>query len=79
MILLAVDAAPPPGSAYPAEAHTWRGTTEVNAIREFLATPTGGSRRPVLDLPPGTDPAMVVTPCPGRSPPIVTIPEVSSR
>ena len=38
------------------EAHTWRGTTEANAIREFLAdTDWGELDVLVLDLPPGTD------------------------
>lgn len=39
-----------------AEAHTWRGTMEANAIREFLAdTAWGALDVLVLDLPPGTD------------------------
>ncbi len=38
------------------EAHTWRGTTEANAIREFLADTVWGNLDVlVLDLPPGTD------------------------
>src|SRR5947208_6315574 len=37
-------------------AHTWRGTFEANAIREFLAdTNLGTLDALVLDLPPGTD------------------------
>jgi ATP-binding protein involved in chromosome partitioning len=38
------------------EAHTWRGTMEANAIREFLAdTNWGALDLLLLDLPPGTD------------------------
>jgi ATP-binding protein involved in chromosome partitioning len=39
-----------------AEAHTWRGTMEANALREFLAdTRWGALDLLLLDLPPGTD------------------------
>jgi ATP-binding protein involved in chromosome partitioning len=39
-----------------AEAHTWRGTMEANALREFLAdTAWGGLDVLLVDLPPGTD------------------------
>ena len=38
------------------EAHTWRGTMEANALREFLAdTQWGELDLLLLDLPPGTD------------------------
>jgi ATP-binding protein involved in chromosome partitioning len=56
-LLLASDAAPLTwGAPTQQEAHTWRGTTEANAIREFLAdTEWGALDALVLDLPPGTD------------------------
>lgn len=56
-LLLPSDAAPLTWAApTQQEAHTWRGTTEANAIREFLAdTDWGGLDVLVLDLPPGTD------------------------
>lgn len=39
-----------------AEAHTWRGSMEANALREFLAdTDWGVLDALVIDLPPGTD------------------------
>jgi ATP-binding protein involved in chromosome partitioning len=39
-----------------AETHTWRGTTEASALREFLAdTKWGELDLLLLDLPPGTD------------------------
>src|SRR5437870_5261344 len=38
------------------EAHTWRGTMEAQALREFLAdTAWGELDALVIDLPPGTD------------------------
>ena len=44
------------------EAHTWRGTMEVNALREFLAdTAWGPLDLLLLDLPPGTDRLATVT------------------
>jgi ATP-binding protein involved in chromosome partitioning len=56
-LLLADDAAPLTWDApSQAEAHTWRGTMELNALREFLAD-TGWGPLDILliDLPPGTD------------------------
>jgi ATP-binding protein involved in chromosome partitioning len=53
-----------PGDAVPltwaatteAESHTWRGTMEANALREFLADSAWGDLDILLlDLPPGTD------------------------
>ena len=44
------------------EAHTWRGTMEANALREFLAdTDWGDLDLLFLDLPPGTDRLWTVT------------------
>jgi ATP-binding protein involved in chromosome partitioning len=44
------------------EAHTWRGTMEVNALREFLAdTAWGPLDLLLIDLPPGTDRLATVT------------------
>jgi ATP-binding protein involved in chromosome partitioning len=44
------------------EAHTWRGSMEVNALREFLADTTWGELDALLvDLPPGTDRLATVT------------------
>ena len=44
------------------EAHTWRGTMEANALREFLAdTDWGELDLLLLDLPPGTDRLATVT------------------
>jgi ATP-binding protein involved in chromosome partitioning len=56
-LLLPSDAAPLTWAApTPQESHTWRGTTEANALREFLAdTDWGRLDVLVLDLPPGTD------------------------
>jgi ATP-binding protein involved in chromosome partitioning len=56
-LLLPSDAAPLTWAApTQAEAHTWRGTTEANAIREFLADTVWGDLDVlILDLPPGTD------------------------
>jgi ATP-binding protein involved in chromosome partitioning len=44
------------------EAHTWRGTMEANALREFLAdTAWGALDLLLIDLPPGTDRLATVT------------------
>jgi ATP-binding protein involved in chromosome partitioning len=44
------------------EAHTWRGTMEANALREFLADTDWGTLDVLLiDLPPGTDRLLTVT------------------
>jgi ATP-binding protein involved in chromosome partitioning len=44
------------------EAHTWRGSMEANALREFLAdTAWGDLDALLLDLPPGTDRLTTVT------------------
>jgi len=82
-LLLAGDATPLTWDApTQAEAHTWRGTMEANALREFLADTAWGALDVLLiDLPPGTDrlativglvPALTVTV-------IVTIPSDVSR
>jgi ATP-binding protein involved in chromosome partitioning len=56
-LLLADDATPLTWDApSQAEAHTWRGTMEANALREFLAdTRWGALDLLLIDLPPGTD------------------------
>jgi ATP-binding protein involved in chromosome partitioning len=56
-LLLAGDATPLTWDApTQAEAHTWRGTMEANALREFLADTAWGALDLLLvDLPPGTD------------------------
>jgi ATP-binding protein involved in chromosome partitioning len=56
-LLLSGDATPLQWSApTQAEAHTWRGTMEANAIREFLSdTAWGDLDLLLIDLPPGTD------------------------
>jgi ATP-binding protein involved in chromosome partitioning len=44
------------------EAHTWRGTMEANALREFLADTDWGTLDVLLiDLPPGTDRLLTVS------------------
>jgi ATP-binding protein involved in chromosome partitioning len=62
-LLLADDATPLAWDApSQAEAHTWRGTMEANALREFLAdTAWGPLDLLLLDLPPGTDRLATVT------------------
>jgi len=56
-LLLADDATPLTWQApSQAEAHTWRGSMEANALREFLAdTDWGALDLLLVDLPPGTD------------------------
>jgi ATP-binding protein involved in chromosome partitioning len=56
-LLLADDATPLAWDApTQAEAHTWRGAMEANALREFLADTAWGALDVLLvDLPPGTD------------------------
>ena len=82
-LLLPGDAAPLVWDApTQAEAHTWRGTMEANALREFLAdTAWGALDVLVLDLPPGTDRlATVVSLVPGLAGSIlVTIPSDLSQ
>ena len=82
-LLLPDDAAPLTWDApTQAEAHTWRGTMEANALREFLAdTAWGALDVLVLDLPPGTDRlATVVSLVPGLAGTIlVTIPSDLSQ
>jgi ATP-binding protein involved in chromosome partitioning len=82
-LLLPGDAAPLVWDApTQAEAHTWRGTMEANALREFLAdTAWGVLDVLVLDLPPGTDRlATVVSLVPGLAGTIlVTIPSDLSQ
>jgi ATP-binding protein involved in chromosome partitioning len=82
-LLLPGDAAPLTWDApTQAEAHTWRGTMEANAIREFLAdTAWGALDVLVLDLPPGTDRlATVVSLVPGLAGTVlVTIPSDLSQ
>jgi ATP-binding protein involved in chromosome partitioning len=62
-LLLPSDAAPLTWEApTQAEAHTWRGGMEANALREFLADTAWGDLDALLvDLPPGTDRLVTVT------------------
>jgi ATP-binding protein involved in chromosome partitioning len=62
-LLLSGDATPLSWDApSQAEAHTWRGTMEANALREFLADTAWGTLDVLLiDLPPGTDRLATVT------------------
>jgi ATP-binding protein involved in chromosome partitioning len=62
-LLLADDATPLAWDApSQAEAHTWRGAMEANALREFLADTAWGALDLLLvDLPPGTDRLATVT------------------
>lgn len=82
-LLLAGDATPLTWDApSQAEAYTWRGTMEANALREFLAdTAWGALDLLLIDLPPGTDRLATIT---GLLPAlagtvIVTIPSDVSR
>ena len=82
-LLLAGDATPLTWDApSQAEAHTWRGTMEANALREFLAdTAWGALDLLLIDLPPGTDRLATIT---GLVPAlagtvVVTIPSDVSR
>jgi ATP-binding protein involved in chromosome partitioning len=61
-LLLPSDAAPLTWDAPTQdEAHTWRGTMEANALREFLADTEWGTLDVLLiDLPPGTDRLLTV-------------------
>jgi ATP-binding protein involved in chromosome partitioning len=82
-LLLAGDATPLVWDApTQAEAHTWRGTMEANALREFLADTAWGSLDVLLlDLPPGTDRlATIVSLVPGLTGTVlVTIPSDVSQ
>jgi ATP-binding protein involved in chromosome partitioning len=82
-LLLAGDATPLAWDApTQAEAHTWRGTMEANALREFLADTAWGTLDVlILDLPPGTDRlATVVSLVPGLAGTVlVTIPSDVSQ
>ena len=62
-LLLASDAAPLAWRAPTQdEAHTWRGSMEAQALREFLADTDWGSLDAlVVDLPPGTDRLATIT------------------
>jgi ATP-binding protein involved in chromosome partitioning len=62
-LLLADDATPVSWDApSQAEAHTWRGAMEANALREFLADTAWGALDILLvDLPPGTDRLATIT------------------
>ena len=82
-LLLAGDATPLTWDApSQAEAHTWRGTMEANALREFLAdTAWGALDLLLIDQPPGTDRLATIT---GLVPAlagtvVVTIPSDVSR
>ena len=81
-LLLPTDAAPLTWDApVQDEAHTWRGTMEANAIREFLAdTHWGALDVLLLDLPPGTDRlATIASLAPLSGIVVVTIPSDVSR
>jgi len=81
-LLLPTDAAPLTWDApVQDEAHTWRGTMEANAIREFLADTNWGALDVLLlDLPPGTDRlSTIASLAPLSGIVVVTIPSDVSR
>ncbi len=81
-LLLPTDASPLTWDApVQDEAHTWRGTMEANAIREFLADTNWGALDVLLlDLPPGTDRlATIASLAPLSGIVVVTIPSDVSR
>jgi ATP-binding protein involved in chromosome partitioning len=82
-LLLAGDATPLTWDApSQAEAHTWRGAMEANALREFLADTAWGALDVLLiDLPPGTDRLATITGLvPALAGPVMgTIPSDRSR
>ncbi|MGH7309856.1 MAG: P-loop NTPase [Candidatus Rokuibacteriota bacterium] len=76
-LLLASDATPLAWRAPTQdEAHTWRGSMEAQALREFLADTDWGSLDAlIVDLPPGTDRLATVTSLvPSATMVVVTIP-----
>ncbi len=76
-LLLASDATPLAWRAPTQdEAHTWRGSMEAQALREFLADTDWGSLDAlIIDLPPGTDRLATVTSLvPSATMVVVTIP-----
>jgi ATP-binding protein involved in chromosome partitioning len=81
-LLLASDAAPLAWQAPTQdEAHTWRGSMEAQALREFLADTAWGSLDAlIVDLPPGTDRLATVTSLvPTTAIVVVTIPSDLSQ
>ena len=81
-LLLPNDAAPLTWDALVQdETHTWRGTMEANAIREFLADTNWGALDVLLlDLPPGTDRlSTIASLAPLSGIVVVTIPSDVSR
>ncbi len=81
-LLLASDATPLAWRAPTQdEAHTWRGSMEAQALREFLADTDWGSLDAlIVDLPPGTDRLATVTSLvPSATMVVVTIPSDLSQ